>query len=862
MPWRAGRDFRHLYHAAQSLLERSRIPLLPTCLIVKPLHSTRVLWQPAVALKLSHSHASATESVSDDLQVLRADDDRVESVLLRWKRSKVDRGGCALEVQAPPNILALLDEVFNAHPTQPPTLRDLRRSSDGVELATYLRLPQRAPALVFHLLDCRDHQRALWVLQIANEGGYNFSPKFYGQVAERLAALKKWSLIRRLTLMAKQHLGYTTSGLLNWRLQALTECQNYVSTQDALNLFEKEQVRPSRLTYHLLIAMHLRNHDLAAALASVRIMESAGLQVSARTWAVILLNHRSFGLAPSAKAQALAALEDADGQTATAILNSLVQLLLDAHDMPGVIDILSLVSQPAGGHPVDHGGDTTLEGDASAGHARDTRSQYPNQPTRHVVVDISTYNVLLDYLARRGDLTRAMETLEQMRAANILPDGHTATALIRLYFAADHPNDALHIAADALRTFPAAVALLPRLGFSDTSPPTHPVYPRTATPTIDLFNVLISGVLETRGLSGLNTVLRMMRTAKVDADNTTLSILMSYLHRCECPRPREMIRAVRALMSAGISPNLRHLHVLMAALLREERFIAHPRGWANQPLPEEAPLDTPADEPRLETDDYSHPTAGIAFPRHLRYRSLIRPIIQSLQARGVRSDRVAFAIRIKHDGVVKRDLEMAIASFRKMVDSGMVPNEYHYGALMEGYVAAGDMNGASDVMREAEDAGVRINVKTHTIIIAGYARQAQPTQAVQAFRKMVAEGIRPDVPAIDALVSAFFRAKAYKMARRVLLQLWPQVGPISDELLEAPLRQLAVAFRALHGVNRHAPERLSSGEQRMLRWKIRDILQQWKDALGYKREKVKEAHSRVRPVRLPRNSEYTRAKGC
>ncbi|KAI0361263.1 hypothetical protein OH77DRAFT_1417501 [Trametes cingulata] len=862
MPWRAGRDLRHLCHAAHNLLERSRVPPFPICLIVKPIHSTRVPWRPAVALKRSHSHAPATDGVPDDFQVLGADDDRVESVLLRWKRSEVDTGGRAPEFQAPPDVLANLDNIFKTYPTQPLTFRDLRKLPSAAQLLTYLRLPQRAPALILHLLDGRDHRQALWVLQIAHEGGYNFSPKFYGQVAEKLAALKKWPSVRRLTRMAKEHLGYTTTGLLNWRLQALTECQHYVSTQAALDLFEKEQVRPSRLTYHLLIAMHLRNHDLTAALASVRAMESAGFQVSPRTWAVILVNHRSLGLPPSAKSQALAALQSADDETAAAILNSLVRLLLDAHDMPGVVEILSLVSQPAGGHASDPGADTILVGDASTGDANNSRQDSPPQQTRHVSVGISTYNILLDYLARRGDLTRSMETLEQMRTASITPNGHTMTALVRLYFAADCPNDALHIVADALSGFAPAITLLPRIGFSATSPPTHPVYPRTASPTIDLFNVLISGVLETRGLNGLNTVLRMMRTAKVDADTTTLSILMSYLHRCECPRPRELIRAVRALMSAGISPNLRHLHVLMAAVLREERFVAHPRGWTNQPTLREAPQDAPADEPVPGTDDYAHPTAGITFPRHLRYRSLIRPIIQSLEARGVRSDRVAYAIRIKHDGVVKRDLGMALASFRKMVDSGMAPNEYHYGALMEGYTAAGDMKGATDVMREAADAGVRINAKTHTILIAGYARQAQPTQAVQAFRRMVAEGIRPDVPAIDALVSAFFRAKAYGMARRVLLQLWPQVGPISDELVEAPLRQLAVAFRALHGVNRHAPERLSSREQRMLRWKIRDILQQWKDALGWKRETVKEVHRRVHPVRSKRHPEYTRAKSC
>ncbi|KAI0778507.1 hypothetical protein BD413DRAFT_466254 [Trametes elegans] len=873
MPWRVGRDFRHLYRAAHSLLERSRVPLHPLCLIVKPIHSSSAAWQPVAALKLSHSRAAASENKPDDLDDTDApliDDESREVAPLQGKRStNTGAIGTAQEAHPPPAILSVINDVFKRHPAHPPKLEVLRQSS-AAELLVYLRLPHRTLALVHHFLDIKEHRRAMWILDLAHMVGCDFSPIVFEQAAEKLAKAKAWRQVQHLTRIAREQLGYSTPALLHWHLHALMGCQHYLSLQDVLDLFAREQVRPSRLTYHLLISMHLRNHDFATALACVRAMESAGFHVSPRTWAVILSNHRSLGLPPSAKKQALAALQTADTQTATAILNSLVQLLLDANDTSGVVEVLSMVSQPLGGPPSDPGAGTIQDDDASTTAAENVHEHAPPGP---VTIGTSTYNIILNHLSRQGDLAGSMETIQQMRGADILPDGDTLTALVRLYFASDHPNDALHIVADALKNFPAAVPLLRRLGYEPGTPARYPTFPSVATPTISLFNTLLTGVLRTCGLNSVRTVLHMMKITKVDANATTLANLMSHLHRQEHPRSREMIRAVRSLMSTGIAPTAHHLHVLMAARLREERLRAHPRGWTVQAGSERTSRDPAAAEPPSDVgaSDYTHPTAGVEFARRSQSRRLMKPIIQSLTDRGVRSDRVTFALRIKHDAVIKRDLDMALATFKTMVASGIRPNEYHYGALMEGYVVAGNLQGAANVLQEAVDAGVRIDVKTHTILIAGHARQRDPAAAAEAFQNMLVAGIRPDVPAIDALVSAFFRAGAHDTARRVLLQLWPQVGAIPDELVDASLQELAVAFRAMHAPNQRGSGQMSPSRRRMLRWKIRDILQTWKGekkgkgkgkGKGDQREKpaAEEVDRSVRPVASTRTPEYTRAK--
>ncbi|KAI9060629.1 hypothetical protein FKP32DRAFT_1595370 [Trametes sanguinea] len=860
MPWRVGRDLRHLYYAAHHLLERSRYALHPLCLFAKPIHATRAPGRVAVALKLNHSHAAVRNSALGDIEVANTGQFDLESMLLRWKRPCAETCGTPVEPKPPPEVLSVVDTIFSPKPTRLPTLQDLRESPAATELVKYLRLPQCPPVLVRHLLGTRQFRRALWVLRMAKAIGYNFSPKFYGEVIEKLADRRKWRLVLPLTQTAQEHLGYTTAYLLNWRLQALMEIQHYLTLQQALDMYSQGNVKPTRLTYHLLIAMQLRNHDLDAALAVVRAMDSAGFRLTPRTWAVILLGYRPFGLSASTRTHALTALQSADTSTATVIINSLVQLCLDAHDMSGVVEILSMASQPREERPLDPGEGTIQEDGVAANEVGDTPAPTSIAVPRGTLVDVSTYNILLNYLARQGDLVRSMQTLDEMRNAKISPDDQTAVALVRLYYAVDRVNDALHVVSDALQKFPTAAALLPRLGFKSAIPPTHPTYPGTARPTISLFNTFIAGALVHSGLSGLKTALRIMRITDVQVDNSTLGTVMSYLHHHERPRPRELIRAIRLLMSAGCAPTTRLLHVLMAAILREERVIVRPRGWSIESDWQEA-FDLPPDSSQQDDAAYSHPTAGLQPTRRLRYRALMRPIIQSLTARGVRSDRVAYALRIKHDAVVRRDPEMAMASFKRMVDAGMRPNEYHYGALMEAYTAVGDMTRATEVMEDAMAAGVDITVKTYTILITGYARLGQARFAAETFRRMVAEGIRPDVPAIDALTSAFFRAKAYGMARRVLLQMWPQIAPLPGDLVEAPLRQLAVAFRALHYIKSYAPPRLSSREQRMLRWMIRDILIRWKVNLGYPKKDEKGRRRGRTVVPSKRTSpRYTRAK--
>ncbi|EJF66993.1 hypothetical protein DICSQDRAFT_95961 [Dichomitus squalens LYAD-421 SS1] len=857
MPWRVGRDFRHLSQAAHIFLERSRALVLPLCVIAKPIHSARgVLWPPAVAPKLKHSHASIIEPTNvlpEDLAQRHVQQKTLESVLRLDKPKEGGTDGNELISLAPPSdVLSTIGQLFVQYPSRC-TVTDLRKSQGTFDLVMYLRHP-RAFAISLYLLEQGLADRALWVLELATQIGASCPPRSWQYLTAKFAEQEEWRGVRRIVKLARQRLGYTTVKLLNWRLRAWMENQRYVPVEDVLAMFETERVNPSRLTYHLLVAMHLRNCDLAAALTGLRAMESAGFPVTAKTCAILVLGYRSFGLTASIKARALAAIGTGDEVVSAVILNGLVQLLLDAEDSSGVAEVLSSVSQPSGDRPYDLGASSIQDDDERVGSSTPSAASRPSSlrstqaASQRNLISVSTYNILLDHLSRQGDLTRAMHVVQQMRVAQVSPDSKTAAALVRLYSTAGFHNDALHVVASALGGASDALDLLTSLGFVASTVPEFPI-PPPIPPTIHLLNALLRSLKKTLQVRELSVVLDIMRIMKVNPNAATITIVLSGLQGRA--RPGELIKIVRLLKSRGVVPARGHLHVLLQTLLSREQAVARPRGWSQlRSLTSSSSQDTPASSPRQTEADVAgvgcEPTAGITFSHFRRGNNLLRPIVQSLSARNVRNDRVTFALRIKHFALVKRDLVAAHEQFRLMVRSGFRPNRYHYGALMQGYAAAGNLKGATKVMRAAADAGLLPDVKMYTIIIAGYAGLARPKEAMRAFRSMVAEGITPDVPAIDALVSAFFRKREYGTARRVLLRLWTQVAPFPDALAEAPLKELARAFRALHAGNANRPERLTRRQRHEVRRMFRD-LSQW-GKTGPRSEAVEESARHVHNV--------------
>jgi len=408
-----------------------------------------------------------------------------------------------------------------------------------------------------------------------------------------------------------------------------------------------------------------------------------------------------------------------------------------------------------------------------------------------------------------------------MEHSDVTPDGHFIAALIRLYFAIGKPSAAINVVSAVcagVEGFRNGFRNIPHAFESQEELPLPHVLPK---PTVEIFNALAAGLLHLCGVDGLRSCLRLMELCQVNPDHHTQALLVSHLDA----EGLDMARVSKELPLNDLS--LPRLTQSLAFSLRRYFRNVKRSGWNNTPgqhslFPTRSPS-RPA--PTSTVGKSFDPDAGI----HLAItpqNACIRPIIQTLGNRGVLADHRVFALRIRYEAVIKGDMRAAKSIFQVMLDRGLHPNEYHYAALMEGYTVTGELSAAEAIMNAAERGGIRPNCVMHTILIVGYARQKNPRRAMHILRHMMSTGIRPDVPAVDAITSVFFAAGAYRLARRTLLMLWPSVAPLPPNFQRASLKMLVFHLRNVHNVQASS-KKLLQHERCELIGKLKELSRTW-----------------------------------
>ncbi|KAG9102726.1 hypothetical protein FRC06_001299 [Ceratobasidium sp. 370] len=343
-------------------------------------------------------------------------------------------------------------------------------------------------------------------------------------------------------------------------------------------------------------------------------------------------------------------------------------------------------------------------------------------------------------------------------------------------------------------------------------------------PDIVVFNTLLRGVLDTRGLAGMLLLLEIMREQDVAPNAETGVLLLRYLDRQLAWRPHRLVETLVDLTkpipkipggNRSMPPkprpvpiSIQHTNILLGSILHAERSATSGGGWKAaaaflkyraRPAHRWPPSDARLGSSLHKTDP---PTAGLGF----RSRTVhLTRILRALRARGVRNDPMAYALRAQRDGVIRLDPETA----RNVLQSADFPlGEYHYAALMAGLVECGYMDAAATVMRAAHDAGLGNGEPVmHTILVSGYGRMGLPREAMRVFDEMRKEGIVPDAIAVDALAGAWFISGEYQRAREVVIKHWPGGGepPCGRE---ASLRVLVVELRKLRPASKVRKKRM------------------------------------------------------
>ncbi|KII93544.1 hypothetical protein PLICRDRAFT_131438 [Plicaturopsis crispa FD-325 SS-3] len=674
-------------------------------------------------------------------------------------------------------------------------LRAVRRLPN---VTKYLLDPDNARTLAESMARSAQPDIALRVLSLAHLLGTEMKQSVYECVAHQLAEEGHWRFISPLVSMGKEHTGKTTARLLNWLARAYVELQDYVQLQDILPAFREAGIWPTRRTFHTVVSGHLRNGDIPRAQKCLRNMKKAGYPIQELTHARVVSAYRKLGPDAEVKAQAYKALRVADSASATVIQNSLMKLHIDSGDSAGVFRTLSMFNHHTlPQKPPSEPGQSITPRDGGSSLSNGAGDELLVGPSRSdVYPDAATFTMLLDYMTKQYDYARGLRVYENMVAAKVPPDAGTVASLVRLHFMANDATTAVRLAATVCHNANGPNKLFKRLELTAGDMDRYTVL-RDVKPTVHVFNALMRGLLVTHGLKSARLVLLLMHSQGIAPNATTIEIILSHMDRKEHAPPDAIISFLLKLSSDKILPTLRHLHVILRSLTEREDFSIHGSGWRT----------TAKSGARREEDpsrwgyaslavDPSDPSAGIPIdPEH---RHHMRPILDSLLARNIRNDRATLALRMKHDAVTKRNTRAARDVFEHMLSRGLHPSLHHYAALMEGQALLGDIEAAEATMAAAARAGFPPNVVLYTILIVGHVHRREPEAAMRRFQRMVSAGIAPDVPAIDAVASAYYVAGSPRMARRVLLSLWPLVRPVTPDMKGKSLKELARELRMLH----------------------------------------------------------------
>ncbi|EUC63799.1 PPR domain protein [Rhizoctonia solani AG-3 Rhs1AP] len=399
---------------------------------------------------------------------------------------------------------------------------------------------------------------------------------------------------------------------------------------------------------------------------------------------------------------------------------------------------------------------------------------------------------------------------------SFIPDTRLATRCVHMLVKNDRVTEAATMVAAMCKgthSVDGTTRSIPQTSTYDAPPLSLAEIFASVRPDIHVFNSLLKGVLNTRGLSGMLALLEIMHDVDVRPDAQTAALLLRYLDRQRAWSPGRLIDTLVDLTAPipkdynnepGVPPkpqpvpvSIRHTNVLLSSILHAERDASLGGGWKgsaaflkyrNRPIDRWSPSDA-----RLTSspDNIDPPTAGLK----LRARAdSLKPVLQALRARGARNDSMAYALRVQRDGVVRLDPETGRQVLQR---ADIVLSDYHFSALMAGLVECGYMDSAKAVMKSAHEGGFGVGSPVmYTILITGYGRMGLARQAERVFKLMILAKVKPDAIAVDALAGAWFISGEYQRARQTVLQYWPREGelPFSED---TPLKKMVTELRKL-----------------------------------------------------------------
>jgi pentatricopeptide repeat protein len=119
---------------------------------------------------------------------------------------------------------------------------------------------------------------------------------------------------------------------------------------------------------------------------------------------------------------------------------------------------------------------------------------------------------------------------------------------------------------------------------------------------------------------------------------------------------------------------------------------------------------------------------------------------------------------------------------KDMETSGSPPSVVTYGTLLDACINVDDMDGASSVFQMIQKSGCEMNNVLCTTLIKGFAKKGQLAKAINVYRSMLEQGVEPDRVMYSTLVKAFCDMKDLEGALKLFHDICEK-GVLPDEVL-------------------------------------------------------------------------------
>lgn len=690
-----------------------------------------------------------------------------------------------------------------------------------------------------HLAGSNDPALCVRLLTLAIASGHSPKPSAYEGVCWVLSKNKRYGVLLEVYQLAKANLGKLSRRLLDWRLRATFELENFAAIEKVLQDYESTGVKPSRRTWHIILIAHLRNRNIVAARQCLASMEQAGFPPNPTTHAAIAANYHYLGIDSQVKELAVSVLGSLPPSKAVFVVNQLLDSHLRFCDESGFYQLLSLFDNDAI-TPLQ----VLFESLVKPGDA--VVPLTVSRSTLSLAPDAKTFLVAVRFCMGRSQFLAAEEVFPLMERRGFPLSPAILAAYLKLEFSMGRPDFAVFVASQLLMTTNLE-DLFNQL--CRRKPKPHWKWPYKASripPHVDIFNALLKGVLCGHGWDAARIVLQLMERVKIGPNTKTLKILIVHLIRHEQATPSIVLRTLRQL-SPTFRPSISHLHPIINRILHSEKRRLY--------LPRRKDANKYGAGVRLGiSSEGNHtsdgPTAGLQIGHFLGRPNLAGSLVDSMASRGIRSDSQMLALRIRYDAVISRETATATDTYSNGLTRGITPSNHHIAALMEGFARQGETDTALKIMRSAEEGELKPNLVMYTILLHGYGRQHQPKTAVRIFQAMISSGIQPDARAICVLCNAFILARRLDLTRKLLVTLWPYIQPFPHRYAKLRLIELLKIFRNLDS-SVAAPRRDLDLESRTrLRRKLSQVIMEYKRASGLRGDLSSSPEVR----RLARNS--------